>query len=467
MIKCVIFDLDGVLVDTKPFHFEALNVALSKIDDKYVITYNEHINKYDGLSTNKKLEMLTLDKGLPKEYYKQIWEDKQELTFKFLEQNITFNPSLYELFKKLKEDGYYVCVASNSISKTIKICLQNLNLFMLVDYYLSNEDVLQPKPNPEIYLKCMISKSYSPKETMIVEDSHVGRIGAYNSGANVCPVKDCSEVTMKKIYNSIQEFNTKQETSKPEQKWKDDNLTVLIPMAGEGSRFVKAGYTFPKPLIEIYGKPMIQIVVENLNIDAQYVYIIQKKHDEKYNLHSVLNVITPGCKIVTVDSLTDGAACTTLLAKEYIDNDKQLLIANSDQYIKWNSCEYMYYMTTHKQQDGNILTFTNTHPKWSYIRYDENNYVTDVKEKEVISDKATIGIYYWRKGSDYVKYAQQMINKNIRYGTNFNGKGEFYVAPTYNEAIKDNKKIGFYDIQDMWGLGTPEDLNYFLSKKEL
>ena len=106
--------------------------------------------------------------------------------------------------------------------------------------------------------------------------------------------------------------------------------------------------------------------------------------------------------------------------------------------------------------DGGILTFHSTHPKWSYARLDESGFVSEVAEKKVISEHATVGVYYWGKGSDYVKYAEQMIEKNIRVNN------EFYVAPVYNEAIADGKKIRIKDIQKMWGIGTPEDLNYFL-----
>ena len=232
-------------------------------------------------------------------------------------------------------------------------------------------------------------------------------------------------------------------------------MNIIIPAAGAGTRFVNAGYTFPKPLIDVNGKPMVQVVVENLNIDANYIYIVQNEHYEKYNLKYLLNMITPDCTIVTIDEVTEGAACTTLLAKEYINNDDPLLIANSDQYIHWNSVDFMYSMSA-GSVDGGLLTFRSTHPKWSYVKLDESLYICEVAEKKVISDIATVGIYYWAKGSDYTKYAEQMIDKNIRVNN------EFYIAPVYNEAISENKKIKNFDVDEMWGLGTPEDLQRFL-----
>ena len=156
--------------------------------------------------------------------------------------------------------------------------------------------------------------------------------------------------------------------------------------------------------------------------------------------------------------MTEGAACTTLLSKSVINNDQPLLIANSDQYVDWNTSEFLYKMQE-QDADAGILTFKSTHPKWSFVKTNSNGDVIEVAEKKPISDTATVGIYYWKKGSDYVKYAEKMIEKNIRHN------GEFYVCPVFNEAILDGKKIKTFDIEKMWGLGTPEDLQIFLQNK--
>ena len=169
-------------------------------------------------------------------------------------------------------------------------------------------------------------------------------------------------------------------------------------------------------------------------------------------------MVTPTCQIVEVDGITEGAACTTLLATKFIDNDNPLLIANSDQFIEWDSNEFMYKMNE-TNSDAGIVTFKSTHPKWSFVKQNNDGLVTEVAEKNPISDKATVGIYYWSRGSDYVKYANQMIQKNIRVNN------EFYVCPVFNQAIIDNVEIRTFDVNQMWGLGTPEDLNVFLDKK--
>lgn len=237
-------------------------------------------------------------------------------------------------------------------------------------------------------------------------------------------------------------------------------LNIIIPMAGAGSRFANAGYTFPKPLIEVKSKPMIQVVTENLKpknrIDYKFTYIVQKEHYQKYALQYLLNLISPWCNIVIIDSLTKGAACTVLLASEYIDNTDELLIANSDQFVAWWIDDFLSY-ATNSWSHGTIMSFKSTHPKWSFARIDEHGDVEEVAEKKPISDNATVWIYYFREWSCFIKGAQDMIQKNIM--TN----GEFYVCPVYNEMILKGSKVKIYDIADrMWGIWTPEDLNRFL-----
>jgi HAD superfamily hydrolase (TIGR01509 family) len=449
--KLVIFDLDGVLIESRELHYEALNDALRKVGTEYVITREEHLSLYDGLNTTKKLEMLSEKKGLDRKYFNQIWQDKQVATFNLIRQ-FPKNNKLRQMFAKLSSNGIKIAIASNSIRETVKLALLSVGVMEYVDYYVSNEDVKRTKPYPEMYWQCMTALDVLPKNTVIIEDSHIGRQGALDSGAHLVPVKDSYDLTMEKIDEAIDTLNGVIKKMIP---WRDKKMNVLIPMAGAGSRFAAAGYTFPKPLIEVNGKPMIQVVAENLNVDAHFIYIVQKEHYDKYNLKQLLNLISPGCDIVQVNSLTEGAACTTLLAKELINNDEPLLMANSDQYVEWNSNECLYAFTA-DGVDGGIVTFRATHPKWSFAKLGDDGFVTEVAEKNPISNIATVGIYYWKKGSDYVKYAEQMIEKNIR--TN----GEFYVCPVFNEAIGDGKKIRVKDIPKMWGIGTPEDLNYFL-----
>ena len=235
-------------------------------------------------------------------------------------------------------------------------------------------------------------------------------------------------------------------------------LNIVIPMAGRGSRFTEAGYADPKPLIDIYGHHMIEYVIKNLTPlqEHQFTFICQKEHIKRYNIDKTLRKMAPGCNIVTIDHITEGAACTVLLAEEHINNQNPLMIANSDQYVDIDINQYLNSIHT---DDGLIMTMPASDPKWSYIKYDQNGTVTMVREKEVISDQATVGIYNYKAGEDFVRYAKEMIRQNMRVNN------EFYVAPVYNLMIEDGYKIGYYDIKDkMYGLGVPEDLNYFMEQ---
>jgi NDP-sugar pyrophosphorylase family protein len=234
-------------------------------------------------------------------------------------------------------------------------------------------------------------------------------------------------------------------------------MKILIPMAGEGSRFVKEGYTFPKPLIDVNGKPMIQKVVENLDFDCEYIFLIRKKHVEEYEglLGTLSQITNNNFKYLVVDKLTEGAACTALLAREYINNDDDLLIANSDQYVDYES-ENFRSLKNLTNCDAMVFTFNAVHPKWSFVKTNSRGFITEVAEKKPISNIATCGIYWYRHGSDFVKYAEQMIEKDIRVNN------EFYIAPVYNELIADGKTLIPFYVHKMCGLGTPEDLRSFL-----
>jgi HAD superfamily hydrolase (TIGR01509 family) len=449
MIKLIAFDLDGVLVDAKEIHYDSFNLALAEFNPSFVITKQEHISKFDGLKTKQKLNILTSLKGLPIELHDTIWDRKQEITLNKI-CNLNIDHKLVQIFRTLKENGFLLACCSNSIRRSVFVMLSRIGVIEYFDLILSNEDVQHSKPHPEIYWSAMSKLNVLPEETLIVEDSPYGLLAAYRSNCKVLRVKNANDLTVDKILNLVNKNYNNMKV-----KWQDEKLNILIPMAGAGSRFEKAGYTFPKPLIDVRGKPMIQVVVDSLGMEANYIYIVQKSHRDKYNLDTLLNLITPNCKIVDVDGITEGAAVTTLLAKDFINNSNPLIIANSDQYLDWNSNEFMYKMQE-QDVDAGILTFNSTHPKWSYARLDDMGFVAEVAEKNPISDIATVGVYYWKNGSDYVKYAEQMISKNIRVNN------EFYVCPVFNESILDGKKIKTFNIDKMWGIGTPEDLDYFL-----
>ncbi|MBC8751452.1 MULTISPECIES: glycosyltransferase family 2 protein [Paraburkholderia] len=239
-------------------------------------------------------------------------------------------------------------------------------------------------------------------------------------------------------------------------------LNIVVPMAGAGSRFAKAGFKDPKPLIQVNGVPMIKLVINNLRPSQshRFIFIAQKVHIESYSLLEKLSEWAPGCVVVGLDGLTEGAACTVLSAKHLIDNDDSLMIANSDQYIDVAIDDYLNNMAT-ADLDGQIMTMTANDPKWSFVALDDKRLVTRVVEKQVISDEATVGIYNFKRGSDFVRAAETMIEAEERVN------GEYYVAPAYNSMIKAQKAVGIYNVgseaNGMYGLGIPADLELFLS----
>lgn len=451
MIKLIIFDLDGVLVESRELHFIALNRALSDIGEQYVISKEEHLCKYDALTTTQKLAKLSSEKGLPESSHNQVWKLKQQKTLEEI-SSFTIDKRIQKILETLKNKNYTIACATNSIRSTAKLQLIRKGFFEHIDFLYSNEDVQNPKPNAEIYMRCMLRCGVNPDETVIIEDSHIGRKAALRTGAHLCAVRDSHDLTYDRIKDTILHAQSR---SQIQPKWQGGKMNVLIPMAGAGSRFEQAGYTFPKPLIDVNGKPMIQRVVENLNMEARHIFIVQKEHYEKYALQHTLNLIAPNCEIVQVEGITEGAACTTLLAKQFINNNEPLVLANSDQYVKWNSNEYMYSCMA-DDIDGSILTFEATHPKWSYAKLNDDGFVTEVAEKKPISKHATVGIYFWKRGKDYVECAESMISKDIRVNN------EFYVCPVYNEALLRGARVKTFHIDKMWGLGTPEDLDLFL-----
>jgi NDP-sugar pyrophosphorylase family protein len=239
-------------------------------------------------------------------------------------------------------------------------------------------------------------------------------------------------------------------------------LNIVIPMAGRGSRFRDVGFSLPKPLIPLHGRAMVDVVVENLrpSRDHRFIFLCLAEHLEEYEVAQSLRDWAPGCEIVSVDSVTEGAACTVLLAREHIDTDDQLMIANSDQWVDIDIDTYLEALDA-PGVDGVVMTMWADHPKWSYVRLDDDGRITEVVEKEVVSEEATVGIYNFASGRTFVDAADSMIAKDLRVNN------EFYVAPVYNEMLATGAKITFVNVgsvgDGMYGLGTPEDLDEFLA----
>ena len=453
MIKAIIFDLDGVLVDARELHYEALNRALATYD--CTITRDEHLSTYDGLPTRKKLQLLSENKGLSPDVYNDVWKDKQFQTREIIDKEFTFDERIRGILSRLREEGYKMCVCSNSIRETTKMMLIRRGFIEYMEFFISNQDVNLSKPNPEMFLKAMVNLGVGPKECIIVEDSHYGRQAAFESGGHLCAVENTEQVTYERIKDTINKASDRNGFNAYTPKWQGGDLQIVIPMAGVGKSFKDAGYKFPKFLVDIAGKPMIQWVTENINAEAKHIFILQEDDYNKYNLKHMLQLLVDNIEIVTIKENTKGAPQTVLMAEKLINNDKPLAIINADQYMEWNSNEFFYAMAADKC-DGGIVTFESTHPMFSFVKTGDDGFVTECAEKKPISRHATAGVYYFRRGKDFIKGANAMIKKKITT------HDQYFICPIYNELIAEGMKIRKYDIEKVWSFAVPEELDYFL-----
>jgi dTDP-glucose pyrophosphorylase len=244
-------------------------------------------------------------------------------------------------------------------------------------------------------------------------------------------------------------------------------LNIVIPMAGHGSRFAQAGFKTPKPLIPLGRRPMIEWVIDNVrpNRPHRFHFLCLARHLEDYpEVPQTLRELCPGCEVIPVAGVTEGAACTVLLARQWIDNENQLMIANSDQFVDLDINDYLA-VGDDPAVAGWIMTFWSDHPKWSYCRMNPDGTVEEVVEKQVVSNEATVGIYNFQRGCDFVEAADAMIAANLRVNN------EFYVAPCYNQLIAHGgtvvvKRTG-REGDGMYGLGIPDDVNLFAKKRGL
>ena len=237
-------------------------------------------------------------------------------------------------------------------------------------------------------------------------------------------------------------------------------LNIVVPMAGWGRRFSEAGFALPKPLIPVHGRPMIQVVIRNVRPTRphRFVFLCQQEHLDRYGMGEALRAMAPGAEVVPVRGVTEGAACTVLLARDLIDGDDPLMIANSDQWVDIAVDDYLAAMDR-QRADGFIMTMWADDPKWSFVRFDADGRAAEVVEKKVVSNEATVGIYNFARGRDFVSAADAMIAAGLRVN------GEFYVAPAYNELIARGRSIGVYNVgkegDGMYGMGIPADLARF------
>ena len=232
-------------------------------------------------------------------------------------------------------------------------------------------------------------------------------------------------------------------------------MNILIPMAGLGSRFLTKGFKIPKPLIDVNGKVMIIRAIQSLGINnAKYLFVIAKNEYSNSVRQEISKYVD--CNFVEIDYITEGPACSALLFKEQINNDDELIIANCDQIMEWNSDLFLLNV---RQYDGAVVTYHETTDKNSYAKINDQGQVIEIQEKNVISNISLNGIHYWKKGSYFINSAQEMIDDDNRAPN-----GEFYVGPSYNYMIKNGLTVGIYHVPNQMHhpVGVPDDLEKFI-----
>ena len=238
-------------------------------------------------------------------------------------------------------------------------------------------------------------------------------------------------------------------------------INIVIPMAGEGKRFVDRGIKTPKPLIEISGQPFISLVLDSVKIkNAKYHFLIRKNHFENYDFEKIFKDKKLDYEITLVDKTTEGAVSTTLLCREKINKEYSLIVKDCDQILNWD-IENFFKFSKRKKVDGIIVTLPTINPGFSFVKLDDDqSTVLETKEKQVVSSFGNTGFYFFSKTEEYLKYSDIMIKKNIRVNN------EFYVSQVYNEYILDLKKIIHYPIPEIFSINTPEELKENKSKIE-
>jgi HAD superfamily hydrolase (TIGR01509 family) len=444
----LLFDLDGVLVEFAHLHRTAFLKAWNSVHGAtHPIDSHFHAIHLEARSTKQKLALLASHFGLdPK-------AQEVSLLKQFLTQELLTKANVYK--RTIAAIGWAqahnipMSVCSNSIRATVEASLSKLAPLTTFKVILSNEDVANPKPDPEIYKTALDRLGILPSEVLVFEDSTVGKQAAHGAGLQVVDVVDALDISPTFLLYALGQRLAPAPV-----------YNVVIPMAGLGSRFSVAGYTTPKPFLPIFGTPMYLKVIQNvvpaeLFDRARIHIIVRAEHTALFEAQEK----PANVRIHTVPALTEGAACTVLSIKSEINNDAPLVIANSDQYLEWEVANF-YRCLTHPDWDGVISTFhqpDSSDIRWSYARLNTEGEVTEVAEKKYISEHATTGIYGWKRGGDFVADAESMIAANIRVNK------EFYVCPVYNTGVECGRKFRTLTCTKMWGLGVPADYEHFLA----
>lgn len=449
MNKLCVLDLDGTLADLKDLHFEALNRALEWVDSP-PISRDDHLSCFDGHPTYVKLQMLGIVGGPAAE----VRRYKQDETIRLLPKYVKPIPQMAELFHKVIAAGWLIGVCSNAKHETVTAALEFMQLNMLVCWVHTPDGCkMRSKPSPEMLLSMMLKADACPMSTVVFEDGPSGLHAAHYSGAKVVQVDSPADMTEDFVLGALRE-------ERQDYRFRWPMLNVLIPAAGEGRRFAEAGYQRPKPFIEVYdNRTMLACVVDNLCVDADKIFVLQRK-DMMYTHQD--DGLGPFGQFRTLSGYTRGTAESCLVAaRDDIDNRYPLLIANSDQLLEWDAVAF-YYFAKFTNLDGIVVVFDcpERDKRWSYCKLRNDGTVEAVVEKDPVSDLACTGVWFFKRGSDFVKHARDLIRGEMLV------KGEYYISSVYNMMIGAGLRIGTFKVDKMHGLGDPESLEKYLAENQ-
>ena len=441
--QLVAFDLDGTLLDCREVHREALDDALRE-EGLPPIPEGEHLARMDGLPTDRKLGLLHAEGRITQAQRERVAERKARLTAERI-CPLGPEPRLTRLFSHLSGLGVATAVVSNARRRTVVDVLDALGLEP--DVVVSNEDVSEPKPHPEGYLRAMSAAGASPETTLVLEDAPAGKRAARASGARLVPVFDPEDLTVESVSSYLAGGTS---------------FDVVVPMAGDGSRFAAEGYDLPKPMVDVAGEPMVSLAVRTLGLpEGRHVFLARSEHLSRYPMGGYLAGLAREALVVPVEHRTEGAACTVLLAADALGLDtstRPLVVANSDQAVDWDPDAVLHRMVS-RRLDGMVLCFPapDRNPKWSYAEEGPDGLISRVAEKDPISDLATAGVYVWRRGRDFARTTRAMVTAGTKT------RGEYYVCPTFQPLIDAGMRFEAPRCE-MHGLGTPADLRLYLAR---
>lgn len=465
-IRLVVFDLDGVLVESRDLHYEALNKALEEgAGTQYVISREEHECVYDGLSTNQKLKMLEVAKGLPKDLHKVVWQKKQDYTESMVKAILKPTENILNAIKSLKKMCLPVCVASNCIRSSVKTILETVGLMPYVDVFLSNEDVENPKPAPDLYLKACATFGVPPGNTLVVEDSTKGFEAASRAGCNMLRVSNPNDVTEDSVKGRIRELETLTE-----------DVTIVLPLSGPYPEIWQARETpeMPLYLTDIAGESVLELIGESLRsrrYNATYIFVVKESVAKAFDVEALCAkaVDYAPLKVVKVKTDTLSSIHTILQTPpEYIPDNIPLLVADGHHLPVWKDGASLDDLLG-SHADAAMTVLQSTDPRFSYVRLNTNSRSSmDALSKQgpnsVIevtmgarpsSNLAASGLYYFKQASYFKKAAKAVIDANERW------LGRFYSAQLFNEMVKDGKVTEALHLKYSWSLRNVNEIQAY------